>query len=257
MARLATRQEKYIVLIIAAIASVALVGAVAFASSSFLVTTPVPGGNFTEGILGVPRFINPLLSTSDPDRDLVTLVYSGLTRPMPSESFRPDLASSYSISEDGLTYTFTIKEGLTWHDNVAITSNDVAFTVRLIQDERIRSPRRANWEGVRLETPDDRTVIFKLKQPYAPFLENTTIGILPEHVWRNVSPEEFALSINNIRAIGSGPYRIEKVETDGNGIPKQVKLRSFHDFALGEPYIEEIFLRFYGEERALIEAHKK
>src|SRR5690606_32882866 len=123
------------------------------------------------GLIGSPRFINPLLATSDTDKDLTALIYSGLLRIGPDGSLIPDLAESYEISDDGLTYTFTLKPNLTWHDGRKLTARDIVFTVNLAQNENTRSVKRPIWDGVTVEQSGEKTIIFRLNQPYAPFLE--------------------------------------------------------------------------------------
>ena len=91
----------------------------------FSVDVPAKGGLLREGVIGAPRFINPLLAISDADRDLVALVFSGLMKSTPSGELVPDLAESFSISPDGLTYSFTIREGAKFHNGKPITSEDV------------------------------------------------------------------------------------------------------------------------------------
>ncbi len=81
---------------------------VASASKPFLVTVPLRGGTFTEGIIGAPKSINPVLASTEPDRALSQLLYSGLMRSSTTGTIEPDLASTYTISPDGLVYTFTL-----------------------------------------------------------------------------------------------------------------------------------------------------
>ncbi len=224
----------------------------------FLVEVPQQGGTLTEGIIGRPRFINPVIAKSDADRDMTALIYSGLLRATPEGTLIPDLAASYNVSSDGLTYTFTLKEGLLWHDGEAITSADVAFTIEKVGDSglAIKSPRRASWEGVTIETPDATTIIFTIKHPYAPFLENATMGIIPKHIWQNVPDEEFDVSYHNIQPIGSGPYRIDKIVRDEkNGLPSYYDLVAFKHFALGEPYITNLRMMFFGNTQELNQAY--
>lgn len=222
-----------------------------------MVSIPARGGSFTEGELGTPRFINPLLAASDPDRDLVALVYSGLLRVGPNGNLIPDLADTYTVSEDGLTYTFVLKENLRWHDGEPITSDDVAFTIEMVQNELAKSPRRAHWEGVSVETLDEKTVAFTLKQPYAPFLENTTLGILPRHLWQNVPVDQFSFSSLNLEAIGSGPYKISSLKKDKDGVPQEATLTAFSGFALGQPLISKIILKFFLNSEDLFESYRK
>src|SRR3990167_1323194 len=185
-------------------------------NSSVSVTVPAPGGELIEGQVGSARFINPILTISQADEDISKLVYSGLMRSLP-DGIIPDLAQSYEISEDGTTYTFTLREGATFHDGTPVTADDVLFTVAAAQNPDIKSPRRADWDGVQVSSPDARTVVFKLAHAYAPFIENAALGILPKHVWKDVPAAEFPFSPANTRPIGSGPFRIETVSTDATG----------------------------------------
>ena len=81
-------------------------------SDMYMVEVPAYGGTLTEGIIGTPRFINPVLASSDADRDLVALTHSGLLRPDNRGRLINDMAEKYDISEDGLVYTFTLKPKL-------------------------------------------------------------------------------------------------------------------------------------------------
>lgn len=240
----------YALLIVAIVsASVLVVRLNAFS----LIEVPSRGGTLTEGVIGSPRFINPLLAVSDSDRDLTQLVYSGLMRATEDGTLVPDLASDYSISEDGLIYTFTIKENAVFHDGTPVTPEDVMYTVALTQDPVIKSPRRASWDGVITQKIDDQTVAFVLPQPYAPFLNNTTIGILPKHLWEHVSVEQFPFSNLNIEPIGSGPFYVSSVKQNDSGLPTRYELKPFKDFVLGRPYLSRLTFIFYPSEETLID----
>lgn len=227
-------------------------------SERFLVLIPRHSGSLSEGIIGRPRFINPIIAKSDADRDMVALLYSGLLRATPEGEFIPDLAASYSVSPDGLTYTFILRDNIVWHDGEPITSQDVVFTIEKIRDPglAIKSPRRASWEGVLITAPDAKTVIFHIRQPYAPFLENATMGIIPKHIWQNVSNEEFDVTYHNIEPIGSGPYRMDRiVEDKAKGLPQYYDLVAFTHYALGEPYITHMRIAFFGNNKELSRAY--
>lgn len=224
----------------------------------FLTEVPREGGSLVEGIIGRPRFINPVIAKSDADRDMAVLIYSGLLKATPDGGLVPDLAESYSVSDDGLVYTFTLRDALVWHDGEPITTADVLFTIEKARDPSlaIKSPRRASWEGVKIETPDPKTIIFQIKQPYAPFLENTTMGILPEHIWKNVPNEEFDVTYHNIEPIGSGPYRMQRIAEDKTrGLPQYYDLVAFKRYALGEPHITNLRIAFFGNNNELAKAY--
>jgi len=223
----------------------------------FLVEIPASGGTLTEGVIGTPRFINPILAISDADRDMVSLIYSGLLRPDNKGSLIPDLAEKFEISDDGLSYTFTLKPDLTWQDGKPITSDDIIFTIQQAKDPNIKSPRRASWEGVGVEKLDDLSIRFSLGKPYVPFLENATIGILPKHIWKEAMSDQMSFSEFNIKPIGSGPYKIKKVNKNSSGIITSYELVSNKNFALGKPFIKNLILRFYPSEKDLLNAHLK
>lgn len=248
--------EKVLFTLLIAIFSVSVFVMVWNVNSTFLEPIPAPGGSLHEGVIGSPRFINPILALNDVDRDLTSLIYSGLLR-VDDGKLVPDLAEDYSISEDGLVYTFTLRDDIYFHDNTPVTAEDVLFTIQKAQDNILKSPRRANWDGVTVEVINAEEIRFTLKKPYAPFLENTTLGILPKHIWKNVDIEQFTFSQFNIEPIGSGPYKLKSIHRDSGGLPQSYELVPFKKYTEGEPYIDLLVLHFYPNENMLVESYNK
>src|SRR5664279_825507 len=87
----------------------------------FMVTIPSHGGSLSIGVVGIPRFINPILTNSLADQDLVSLIYSGLLRKNEDGILVPDLAKKYEMSKDGLSYIFTLKDNLYFQDGKPLT----------------------------------------------------------------------------------------------------------------------------------------
>jgi peptide/nickel transport system substrate-binding protein len=220
-------------------------------NKSFMKDVPMPGGSISEGIIGTPRFINPVLAQSDADKDMISLIYSGLMRKNSDGSLIPDLAEKYEVSKDGLTYIFTLRDKIYFHDGEHVTADDVVFTINEIKDPIIKSPYKGNWEGINVEKVDEKTIKFILKQPYALFLENMILGIMPEHLWQGSAIE---LNEANINPIGSGPYQVENLNKQSDGIINYYNLTSFKKFVFGRPYLKKITLRFYPNENDLISA---
>ncbi len=227
---------------------------IVLASRAVSTIVPASGGSLVEGEIAPVRFINPILMLSQADNDLSQLVYSGLMRAQPDGTYIPDLAEQYNISSDGTTYTFTIRKNATFQDGTPVTSADVAFTVALAQNPDIKSPLRADWDGVTVATPDSQTVVFTLPHAYAPFLENATLGILPKHLWQGVSAEEFPFSTLNTHPVGSGPFKVVNIATDSTGSATRYDLVPFANFALGQPYLRSITFLFYPNQSAEIAA---
>jgi len=252
-----SRKEKLLFGLFLAITVISGGAIISEISQSYMITVPAYGGSFSEGIIGTPRFINPVLALSDSssEKELVQLIYSGLLRSGSKGELETDLAEKYEIGESSRDYTFTLKKGLVWSDDYPITADDIVFTIKTIQNPAIRSPKKASWEGVIVEKIDERTVKFTLKQPYAPFLENLTIGILPKHIWGNLAPEQFVYSSYNNNPIGSGPFKIKDIIQNSSGIPESYTLVPFEKFALGKPYLGNITLRFYPNYETLVSGY--
>ncbi len=250
-------QRKAVFSICLAVFVICIVTLLWLTNQFWLQSVPVNGGQFTEGLLNTPASINPLLSSSPVERDLTELIYSGLLRSDGQGNFIPDLAESYTVSPDGLNYTFTLKPKLVWHDGKPVTTDDVIFTIMKAKDPSIRSTRRASWEGVEVQKIDSLHVSFKLKQSFALFLDNLTLGILPAHRWQKISAEGFSSASLNLEPIGTGPYQVATLKRDKDNLPLIYTLTSFKHFALGEPKIAKIIIRFYPSTDALLSAYQR
>jgi len=250
-------QQQFALGLLALVFIGSVIGLAVYYNEQTLTLVPARGGSLTEGVIGTPRFINPLLAVSDADRDLAALVYSGLVRVTPKGDFIPDLAQEFTISADAKTYTFTLKPDLTFHDGEPLTTADVAFTISKAQDPLVKSVRRAAWEGVTVEVIDDQHIAFQLKQPYAAFLDNLTIGILPKHIWKDLNADTFSLARENIEPVGSGPFAIAKTKLDGDGLPVWYELTAFRDFALGQANLKTVRFHFYPNEEELVSAYNR
>ncbi len=223
---------------------------------SLLVVTPTYGGTLTEGEVGSPQFINPLLAVSDADRDLTSLTYAGLMGLGGNGKLVPVLAESYEVSADAKTYTFTLRKGLKFSDGTPITSADVVFTVQKAQDPALKSPEYADWSGVAVSAPDSQTVRFTLSKPYAPFLGLTTLGILPSRLWQMIRPEEFSSSRLETSPIGEGPFKVTSITKDAAGLIRGIHLMANPNYALGRPYLDAIRMVFYPSQEDLRSALK-
>ncbi len=226
-------------------------------NKTLTITEPVHGGTYTEGIVGYARFINPLLSYTDADKDLTSLIYAGLLKASADGQLNPELAESYTVSEDGLTYDFKLKDNLTFHDGSPLTTDDIEFTIQKALDTEIKSPKALNWSGVKIQKDSSTEITFILKKPYAPFIENLTIGILPKHIWSNIQNEAFDISAFNREPIGAGAYKIKSSSRDASGLYQSYTLESFSKYAKGEPFIKNFTVKFYKNEDDIINAYNK
>lgn len=241
----------------AAVLLVGIAGTLVTVSNRTTVVVPNDGGTYREGIVGAPRFINPVLASTDADSDLVSLVYSGLVRTGQDGTPVPDLASSWTIAPDGKTYTFTLRDGLTFQDGKPLTSDDVVFTVQKIQDAALRRPSRVAWDGVSVSAPDAATVVFTLQKPYAGFLAQAAVGVLPEHLWSGIGDDAWTTSVYNTEPVGSGPYRVRNVSRSRVGVPESLTLRANRRFALGKPHIRTFVIVCFANKTDAADAFRR
>ena len=222
------------------------------------VLVPDAGGTYVEGVVGTPQYINPLLcEANSADRDLCSLVFAGLTRFDENGEIVPNAASTWSISDDGITYTFQLRPDARWEDGTPVTADDVVFTTDLLKDPAF--PGRPDlgrlWQSVNVNKVDDLTVQFGLRQPYAPFLDVTTVGLLPRHVLSGTTAASLG-SINfNLAPKGNGPWRV--VETSrANDRISSIALEPNTSYFGPKPKIARMVFRYYTSSQALFDAFR-
>ena len=235
--------------LIGALLLATLLGFSAYQTTTVLV--PERGGVFREGIVGSPQYLNPLWCdsvVSDLDRDWCELIYRGLTKIDKSGRVKPDIAESWTIEADRV-YTFKLKPDQFWDDGKQVTADDVLYTVRLAQNPSASVPPELSviWQTVTPEKIDDLTLRFTLNQPLAPFLDYTSIGLLPAHIFADKPLNEVTTALNMI-PVGNGPFKVEQMAGD------HFKLVPNPFFSGKVPYLTGLELWFYPEYFSLFSA---
>ena len=162
---------------------------------------------YREGVVGHPSSINPLTYRSEADQDLVALLFRGLTRPGPNGTVVPDLAT-WAISQDGRTYTFTMRKDATWEDGSPVTSADAVYTIGAVEDKAYSGPVGSSWQGIKVTAPNATTVVFAMTLPIAGFLRQTELPLLPAHLLQGKPVSGLADSSFSSHPIGDGPYQL-------------------------------------------------
>jgi peptide/nickel transport system substrate-binding protein len=225
--------------------------------SSGTVVVQTRGGTYVEGIAGYPHLINPMFShENDVDRDLCALIYEGLTQLNERNEIVPLLAQSWQVSEDGLVYTFSLRDSVRWQDGEPLTAGDVVFTVGLLQSEDLPrfSPFSDLWRSVDVTEVDTYTVQFRLLEPFAPFLGYTTIGLLPEHVLGDVPVAELDQHSFNYAPVGTGPFQVDVQASS----PERIVLAANPYHRLwGQTMLDRVEFRFYQSYEHIFAAYEK
>jgi peptide/nickel transport system substrate-binding protein len=222
---------------------------------------PVPGGIYSEGILGSFTNANPLYATSDVDATVARLMFSGLFKYDDQNKLVGDLAESWQVDDRGSTYTVKLRPDLTWQDGKPLTAEDVAFTYHTIQNPDAQSPFNASWQNIVVTALDDRTVTFKLANSLSSFIYNLTNGIVPVHILRDVPVSDLrSVSFNTARPIGAGPFAWDAIEVSGN-TPEtaevRVALKPFDGYWAGAPKLKNFVIHSFASQEAMENAYKR
>ncbi len=253
--RYLSQKEKTFVRAMLAVIAVAVAAIGVKFAGEHIMTVPAAGGDYVEASIGAPREVNPVLASSnDADLDLVKLVYSGLMKTTSRGELVPDLAASYQMSEDGKTYTFTLRDGVLWHDGAAFTSRDVAATIDYVKNPAWKSPLASQFKNVTVAAPDDKTAVFTLSEPFAPFLSMLTVGILPEHLWQDVKPENASRAELDIKPVGTGPFKFKNFTKDKRGAILSFTLARNDQFYDAKPHLASVTFKYYQDFGAAQEA---
>jgi peptide/nickel transport system substrate-binding protein len=222
------------------------------------VVVPRRGGTYIEGAVGQPRYVSPIYaSANDIDADLARLLFPGLLAFDTEGKLVPDLAESYEVSKDLKKVTLVLRENLFWDDGEPLTVDDVLFTIRTIQLPEAASPLATNFQGVTVKKGEaPRSIVFQLRQPYAPFLYNLTVGILPAHIWRNIEPAHMVRSEQIIKPIGAGPFRFKQLQKNKVGEIVSYSLVRNERYHGAKPYLAQITFRYYPTYDELLRALK-
>lgn len=159
-------------------------------------------------------------------------IYDTLMHMNPDGTQEPEarIAESYEISEDGLDYTFTIRQDATFHDGTPITAEDVVFSIELYKESEYQGSQIAMLSSV--EAVDEKTVVCHLDTPYAPFLLGICSPYIVSKDYYEADPEAFATA-----PIGSGPYKFA-----GRNIGSNINLEAYEGYYRGEAEIKTITL---------------
>lgn len=215
----------------------------------------IEGGALSEGLIGKVQRLNPLYTNfNSVDRDIASLIFSGLSKYDPLEKKFVDDIATHTLSPDKKIYTFQIRDNTFWHDGVKVTADDVYFTYHdIIQNENFTNPiLKANFEGIEIKKIDEKTITFTLQQVNSFFFTNTTVGLLPKHILDGIDPSELESHEFNAKPIGTGPFVIQEA-VKSNKDEMQIFLTSFPKFYGEKPKITDMRFFTFVDEESLFE----
>lgn len=221
---------------------------------------PVKGGYYTEAVVGSIQRLNPLLDFYNAaDRDVNRLLYSRLIRFDERGNPLPELATVWGISQDGTVYNFELHPEAKWHDGQPVTAQDVVFTIEMMRGENdvVPDDLQEFWNEIEVIALADHALQFRLPEPFAPFLDYLSFGILPEHLLGDKTFDEMVNAEFNLQPVGSGPYRFSGLLVDENNAIEGIELVAFEEYFGQPPYIEQIIFRYYPDGPSALRAYRE
>ena len=208
-------------------------------------TVPAYGGEWREGVVGQPVFVNPVLPTTEADQDIASLVFAPLGQMI-------DAITQVNAT----TWDVHLKQGLKWQDGAPITADDVVFTVNTIEDPTVNSPLFASFQGVRVTRLSELSVRFTISNPYVFFVQDhiENLGIIPAHIFSSSAVQNIKLSKYGLSPVGSGPYMVDSYQHDGSGFITSMTLSRNPNYFGSRPHISTMVFKFYQNDTDMIRA---
>lgn len=214
-------------------------------SHAFAEEAPVAGDALVVGSIGDASRLLPLLASDSASGDIAGLLFNGLLKYNERLEIVGDLAESWHVSEDGLTFTFTLRPHVRWHDGAPVTAADVRFTYEKLIDPAVRTPYSSSYELVEsLEVLDERTVRVRYREPFAPALESWMMGIIPRHL---LAGEDLNTTPFLRRPVGHGPFRFVRWKTG-----ELIELAANPDYFEHRPHLDRYLYRIIPDNATML-----
>lgn len=251
--------------ILVVIVTLVIVGVLLFTQQSQqttagpILTQPEQGGVYTEALVGSLGRLNPLLDwNNSADRDVNRLLFNGLVRFDERGLPRADLAEAWGVAPDGTIYNFTIRPNAVWHDGTPVTSDDVIFTIEMMKSAGSLVPQDIKdlWGRVEVTKLNDKNLKFTLPEPFVPFMDYLTFGILPKHLLDSVSPDQMEKADFNLSPVGTGPYKFDHLIVESGqitGVVLTLNTSYYGDLS----FIEQVVFRYYPSSAAALDAYEQ
>lgn len=211
---------------------------------------PRPGGTYVEGMVGQLGSLNPLYGEATAgSNDLDALLFEPLVRVLPTGAVEGRLATHWEVTPDGRSYAFSLRPNARWSDGTAVTSDDVVFTVRTVQDPQFPGAvLNQSWKDIIATAIDAGHVRFALPGHNAGFLANLELlDVVPAHLLAGRSMADIASAAPNLNPVGTGPFRLVSQSGD------RIQLER-NPFAWRHPWIDAMTIRSFGSQAAALDA---
>jgi peptide/nickel transport system substrate-binding protein len=250
--------------ILVVLVTLGIVAVLLFSQQSPTITGPIlpqpeQGGVYTEGLIGSLGRLNPLLDWNNAaDRSVNRLLFTGLVRFNERGLPEADLAEAWGVAQDGTVYNFSIRQNAVWHDGTPVTSDDVIFTIDRMKGAGSLFPQDIKdlWGKIEVAKLSDKVLKFTLPEPFVPFMDYLTFGILPKHLLESIPEDQMPDAEFNINPIGTGPYKFDHLIIDDGQITGVVLTASDTYYGTAT-FIEQVVFRYYESSADAMDAYQQ
>ncbi len=219
---------------------------------------PVEDGAYAEGVLGPVNNLNPLFASTDAELSASKLLFSSLLSYDQSGRLQNEVAKSIETKDNGKSYTVNIHENIKWHDGKALTAEDIAFTVKTMQDPVANANQFSSWQGIQVTVDNPYQLTFVLPATYAPFPSALTFPIVPQHILGKVAPATLQENNFNDNPIGSGPFKYIDLQTiDASREKNALQLVRNDSYWKTKPHLARFSLYVYSSKQDIAQALKQ
>jgi peptide/nickel transport system substrate-binding protein len=253
------RWQILVVLVTLGIVAVLLLSQQSPSITGPILPQPEQGGVYTEGLVGSLGRLNPLLDWNNTaDRSVNRLLFSGLVRFDEHGLPQADLAEAWGVAQDGTVYNFSIRQNAVWHDGTPVTSDDVLFTIDRMKSAGSLYPQdiKELWGKIEIVKLSDKVLKFTLPEPFVPFMDYLTFGILPKHLLESVPADQMPDAEFNINPVGTGPYEFDHLIVDDGQITGVV-LTASETYYGPAPFVEQVVFRYYETSADAMDAYQQ
>lgn len=240
-------------LLVLAIILLAVTQAIWF-TNSYSTDTFADGGTYTEGTLGHVNSMNPLFASTESEKALSRLLFETITSIDSTGHVIPNLAKSVIPSNNGKTWTITLRENMRWSDGEPITNADVLYTASLIKNSAVATIYDTNLSGVKVSETEDGKIQFDLPTIYADFASALNFPVVPEHILKDTDPKNLIESSFSTSPITSGPFTFNAIQKSSKANEQVIYLNVNKNYYKHKPLLNSFAIHTFAEKNSLINA---
>ena len=217
-------------------------------SDAYQTTTFVNGGEYSEATLGKVNSMNPLYANTNSEKALARLLFANLMSPDTTGHMKGELAKQVKrVDGDSSKWRLTLRDNIHWSDGEPITTDDLLYTIELLNDKRAKTTVAVNFESVKIEKIDDKTVEFTLPSPYNDFTDSLEFPLVPKHILGTIDPALVYEAKFSKEPVGSGVFVYNAMQTSSltNNAMQAIYLKRNDKYFLGGIRLDSFTLKTY------------